>query len=108
MTLDQPGTAVRIGLSFMLLSDEDMERPYRVIVENDDVTPMEFVTAVLERFFAVDPFRAEQIMLTAHFEGRAHVVTLPLAEAQQRVYEAHHVARQAEYPLTFHLEPEER
>ncbi len=107
MTLDQPETAVRVGLSFTLLNDEDMERPFRVIIENDDVTPMEFVTAVLETFFSVDPFRAEQIMLTAHYEGQAHVVTLPLAEAQQRVYEAHHVARQADYPLTFFLEPEQ-
>lgn len=107
MTLDQPGTDVHVGLSFALLSDDDMERPFRVIIENDDVTPMEFVTAVLEHFFAVDPVRAEQIMLTAHYEGLAHVVTLPLTEAQQRVYEAHHVARQAEYPLTFHLEPDQ-
>ena len=77
-----------------------------MIIENDDVTPMDFVTAILEHYFDVDLLRAEQIMLTAHYEGRAYVVTLPFAEAQQRVYLAHHTARQASYPLTFYLEPE--
>jgi ATP-dependent Clp protease adaptor protein ClpS len=46
-------------------------------------------------------------MMEAHNTGSAHVVTLPYQEAQERVYEAHNAAREAGYPLTFYLEPDE-
>jgi ATP-dependent Clp protease adaptor protein ClpS len=46
-------------------------------------------------------------MLRAHNEGQAHVATLPYEEATERVYEAHSVAREAGYPLTFYLEPDD-
>jgi len=45
-------------------------------------------------------------MLTAHYEGEAYVVTLPYAEAKERVYQAHSLARQNNYPLSFYLERE--
>jgi ATP-dependent Clp protease adaptor protein ClpS len=89
------------------MHDEDLEKPYRVIVQNDDVTPMEFVVAVLRMFFGLPVVRAIAVMYQAHNEGHAHVTTLPFEEAQQRVYEAHSAARSEGYPLTFYLEPDE-
>jgi ATP-dependent Clp protease adaptor protein ClpS len=46
-------------------------------------------------------------MYEAHYNGRAHVVTLPFEEAQERIYDAHSLAREVDYPLTFYLEPDE-
>lgn len=91
---------------YIIASEEDLERPYRVIIENDDVTPMEFVVLVLLSIFDLDMERAEAVMLEAHYKGQAYVVTLPFEDAQQRVYQAHSVARAAGYPLSFYLEPD--
>jgi ATP-dependent Clp protease adaptor protein ClpS len=93
-------------IEYIIASDEDLERPYRVIIENDDVTPMEFVVLVLLSIFELDMQRAEAVMLEAHYKGQAYVVSLPFEDAQQRVYNAHSVARGAGYPLSFYLEPE--
>ena len=100
----QPETTTTIEL--LVASDEELERPYRVIIENDDVTPMDFVVIVLLAIFDLQIERAEQVMLEAHNSGIAHVVTLPYEDARQRVYDAHTVARAAGYPLSFYLEPE--
>jgi ATP-dependent Clp protease adaptor protein ClpS len=94
-------------IEFVVLSDEELEKPYRVIIENDDITPMEFVVVVLRVFFQIESHRAYTIMLEAHHNGRAHVVTLSFEEAKQRIYAAHSAAREANYPLTFYMEPDE-
>ncbi len=107
MPTEQPTVVVRPAITFAVASDEELERPYRVIVENDDVTPMDFVVIVLRVFFELDLARAEQVMLMAHYEGRALVTVLPFQAAQERVYQAHHAAREAGYPLTFYLEPDQ-
>lgn len=107
MTTQDPDVAVIPGLTFRVAEREDLERPYRVMIENDDVTPMDFVVLVLRVFFGLGFDKAMAIMLTAHNEGRALVATLPFEEAQERVYNAHHAAREEGYPLTFYLEPDE-
>lgn len=107
MTVQQPTVHVVPELTFKVVEREDLEKPYRVIVENDDVTPMDFVVMILRAFFGLSFDRAVVVMLTAHYEGRAHVATFPFEEAKERVYNAHHASREAGYPLTFHLEPDE-
>ncbi len=107
MTTQDPDVHVIPDLTFKVVDREELEKPYRVIIENDDLTPMDFVVVVLRVFFGLDVERAMTVMLTAHTEGRAHVATLPYEEAQERVYNAHHAAREAGYPLTFYLEPDE-
>ena len=52
---------------------------YRVIIHNDDVTPMDFVVVILQRIFELNPLQAEHVMLVAHLEGMAYVCTLPLS-----------------------------
>jgi ATP-dependent Clp protease adaptor protein ClpS len=93
-------------VEYVVITNEELERPYRVIIQNDDVTPMEFVVLVLLTIFELDFERAMEVMLEAHQKGRALVGTLPLEEAQQRVYEAQSRAREAGYPLSFYLEPD--
>jgi len=102
-----PDVRVIPNITYQVVSQEDLEKPYRVIIQNDDVTPMDFVVLVLRYFFGLSYDESMDVMLTAHNEGRALVATLPFEEAQERVYSAHSAAREAGYPLTFYLEPDE-
>ena len=103
-TIATPKTTTDV--EFVVADDQELERPYRIIIENDDVTPMEFVVLVLLTIFELSVETAEEVMLEAHHTGHAYVATLPFQEAQQRVYTAHSMARQSGYPLSFYLEPE--
>lgn len=94
-------------MQYLVVTDEELEKPYRVIIRNDDVTPMDFVVVVLRFFFDLDFDRALNVMLEAHNTGHAVVTTLPYEEAKERVYKAHNAAREAGYPLTFYLEPDD-
>ena len=86
--------------------DSETEPPYRVIVHNDDVTPMEFVIHILTTVFLVPYENAVTIMYTAHLNGAAYVQTLPKPEAKKRINKAHFAARMQGYPLEFSMEPE--
>ena len=90
-----------------IVPETDLEPMYRVIIHNDDVTPMDFVIHILERIFFVDNQAALMIMYTAHFNGTAYVQTLPKSEAQARIGRAHFAAGLEGYPLRFSMEPEE-
>ncbi len=99
-------TQTDIDIEFVVMEEEELERPYRVIIHNDDVTTFEFVIAVLVKIFEQSIYRAEQIAYEAHTQGNAYVTTLPLDEAKQKVFKAQYAARQQGFPLTFTIEPE--
>ena len=82
------------------------EPPYRVIIHNDDVTPMDFVVHILLQIFLLTAPGAVQVMYTAHYRGSAYVQTLPKSEAQNRIHRAHFTASLEGYPLHFTMEPE--
>jgi ATP-dependent Clp protease adaptor protein ClpS len=86
------------------VGEGDMQK---VLIHNDDVTPMDFVLHVLETMFNVPSPQAEYIMLTAHTKGLALVAILPQSEAQRKVGKAHFAASLEGYPLTFTIEPVE-
>jgi len=88
------------------IAETDLEPLYRVIIHNDDVTPMDFVIHILERIFFVSGPAALEIMYTAHFSGAAYVQSLPKSEAQNRIGRAHFAAALEGYPLHFTMEPE--
>jgi ATP-dependent Clp protease adaptor protein ClpS len=88
------------------VSEPELEPMYRVIIHNDDVTPMDFVIHILERIFFIGAAAAVDIMYTAHFTGAAYVQSLPKSEAQNRIARAHFAAGLEGYPLHFSLEPE--
>ena len=79
---------------------------YRVIVHNDNITPMDFVTHILTTIFLLPDANAAYIMYTAHLKGTAYVQTLPKSEAQKRINKAHFAASMKSYPLRFTMEPE--
>ncbi len=78
---------------------------YRVIIHNDEVTPMDFVVHVLMRYFKKEAADAVYIMQEAHEKGVALVDVMGLEEAEFRVDQVHAFARTAKYPLTFSIEP---
>ncbi len=79
---------------------------YRVIIHNDNVTPMDFVIDILILVFMLPVANAAYVMYTAHLNGSAYVQTLPKSEAQKRINKAHFAARLKGYPLRFTIEPE--
>ena len=88
------------------VQETELEALWRVLIHNDDVTPMDFVVDILTNLFYVDGPRAIDIMLTAHTSGLAYVTTLPKSEAEKRVGKAHFAASLEGFPLRFSLEPE--
>ncbi|MBK9210017.1 MAG: ATP-dependent Clp protease adaptor ClpS [Anaerolineales bacterium] len=87
-------------------TETELEPLYRVIIHNDDVTPMDFVVHILTSIFYLGTDRAADIMLTAHIKGIAYVKTLPKTEAERLINKAHFAAGLEGYPLHFSLEPE--
>lgn len=88
------------------INETDLEPLYRVIVHNDDVTPMDFVVEILKVIFFLANDRAAEITLTAHINGNAYVQTIPKSEAEKRIDKAHFTASAEGYPLHFSMEPE--
>ena len=82
------------------------EPMYRVIIHNDDVTPMDFVVHVLHSIFMLPPPDAVDVMFSAHYRGEAVVQILPKSEAENRINKAHFAAGLEGYPLHFSMEPE--
>jgi ATP-dependent Clp protease adaptor protein ClpS len=84
----------------------ELEPLYRVIIHNDEITPMDFVVHILKNQFYLANDRAADIMFTAHTYGSAYVQTLAKSEAEKRIGKAHAEANNAGYPLKFTMEPE--
>ncbi len=99
-------TTTDVDIEFVVMDEEELERPYRVIIHNDPVTTFDFVIAVLVTIFELPANRAIDVTYEAHTKGSAYVVTLPLEEAKDRVYKAQFAARENGFPLTFTIEPE--
>ena len=99
-------TGTDLDIEFVVMDEEELARPYRVIIHNDNVTTFDFVIAILVRVFELSVYRAEQVAFEAHTRGNAYVTTLPLQEAKSRVFKAQYTARQQGFPLTFTIEPE--
>lgn len=80
---------------------------YKVVILNDDYTPMEFVVEVLQRFFGLSRDKATSIMLHVHTRGRgvAGVYTYEIAET--KVVMVNDYAREHQHPLQSTLEEAE-
>ena len=79
---------------------------YKVLLLNDDYTPMEFVVYILERFFGLDHARAFDIMLTVHTKGVAVVGVFPFEVAETKVTQVMDCARSNQHPLQCTMEKE--
>ena len=72
---------------------------YKVLLLNDDYTPMEFVVHVLERFFSMGSEQASQIMLHVHRRGVGICGVFPYDIAETKVNQVMEFARQHQHPL---------
>jgi ATP-dependent Clp protease adaptor protein ClpS len=90
-----PGTAV------ITKTKPRTKRPnlYRVLILNDDYTPMEFVVHVLERFFSKDHETATRIMLHVHHHGIGECGVYTYEVAETKVTQVMDFARKHQHPL---------
>ena len=79
---------------------------YKVLLLNDDFTPMEFVVHVLEKFFAIGHDKAVQIMLTVHKQGIAVVGVYSHDIAETKVTQVMDYSRKNQHPLQCTMEKE--
>jgi ATP-dependent Clp protease adaptor protein ClpS len=84
------------------------QRPslYKVLLLNDDYTPMEFVVHVLERFFNKSPEDATRIMLHVHHTGVGICGVFTYEVAETKVGQVIEFARQNQHPLQCTMEKE--
>jgi len=83
-----------------------LKRPpmYKVLLLNDDYTPMEFVVDVLTRFFQMDREKATRIMLHVHTRGRGVCGVFTKDVAETKVYQVNEFAREHQHPLLCTME----
>ena len=72
---------------------------FKVMLRNDDYTPMEFVVVVLQKFFAMTRERATQVMLKVHREGVGICGVFPKDVAATKVQQVGAYARKHQHPL---------
>ncbi|WFE68943.1 ATP-dependent Clp protease adapter ClpS [Thiomicrospira sp. R3] len=79
---------------------------YKVVLLNDDFTPMEFVVDVLIRFFKMDEDKAVQVMLAVHQQGKGICGVYSREVAETKAYQVNQYARQNQHPLKCQIEAE--
>ena len=83
-----------------------LKRPplFKVLLLNDDYTPMEFVVHVLEKFFAMDREKATRIMLHVHTRGKGVCGVFTRDIAETKVYRVNEYSREHQHPLLCTME----
>ena len=83
-----------------------LQRPplYKVILLNDDYTPMDFVVEILQIFFGMDRHKATQIMLHVHRKGVGVAGVYTYEVAETKVNRVHDLAKEYEFPLKCSME----
>lgn len=101
---DDPDSGVDVGLK----TKPKTKKPpmYKVMLLNDDYTPMEFVVLVLERFFGINHAQSVEIMLTVHKKGLAVVGVYAFEIAETKVAQVMDFARRNQHPLQCTMEKE--
>jgi len=77
---------------------------YKVLLNNDDYTPMDFVIDVLMRFFNLDGEKAQQIMFTVHYHGSAVCGIYTAEIAETKVMQVSRYAKEQQHPLMCTME----
>ncbi len=89
-------------------SKPELKRPpmYKVLLLNDDFTPMDFVVHILEIYFAMDRHKATQVMLSVHTEGKGLCGIFTRDIAETKVAQVNDYSRQNQHPLLSSMEPD--
>ncbi|GBQ79818.1 MULTISPECIES: ATP-dependent Clp protease adapter ClpS [Asaia] len=93
-------------ISVVIQARPETRRPamYKVLMLNDDYTPMEFVVHVLERFFSKSREEATNIMLNVHKKGVGVCGVFTFEVAESKVTQVMDLARQNQHPLQCMIE----
>ena len=99
---EDQGTSVAVATI-----EPQLKKPplYRVVIFNDDYTPMEFVVYVLQTFFGIDRDKATQIMLAIHTHGKGVCGIFTKEVAETKSAQVNNFARENEHPLISEIEP---
>lgn len=100
---DEDGGA-GIGVATRSRSRTKRPTPYRVLMLNDDYTPMEFVVLCLQRFFRMSIEEATRVMLHVHQRGVGVCGVFTYEVAETKVSQVMDFARQHQHPLQCTLE----
>jgi ATP-dependent Clp protease adaptor protein ClpS len=103
---DEPGQDGETGVVTKTRSKTQRPPLYKVLILNDDYTPMEFVVHVLERFFGMSHSQAFELMLTVHKKGVAVVGVFSFEVAETKVGQVMDFARRHQHPLQCTMEKE--
>ena len=108
MSSQQPIGGTGTGTGVVLKTKPKTKKPslYKVLMLNDDYTPMEFVVHVLERFFQKSREEATRIMLHVHHRGVGICGVFTYEVAETKVTQVMDFARQNQHPLQCTLEKE--
>ena len=101
---DDQGTDGEVGIATKTRAKPKKPSQYKVLLLNDDYTPMEFVVAVLKRFFSMDMEQATRVMLHVHQKGVGVCGIFPYEVAETKVNQVMDFARQNQHPLQCTLE----
>ena len=94
----------QIGVATKTRAKPKKPSQYKVLLLNDDYTPMEFVVMVLKRFFRMDLEEATRVMLHVHQRGVGVCGIFPYEVAETKVNQVMDFARQNQHPLQCTLE----
>ena len=94
---DDEGTG--LGIATRTRTRTKQPTPYRVLLLNDDYTPMEFVVPVLQRYFRMDMEAATRVMLHVHQKGVGVCGTFSYEVAETKVTQVMDFARKHQHPL---------
>ena len=96
--------AGQVGVATKTKAKSKKPSQYKVLMLNDDYTPMEFVVMVLKRFFRMDLDQATRVMLHVHQRGVGVCGIFPYEVAETKVNQVMDFARQNQHPLQCTLE----
>ena len=101
---DEPG---KPGGATVLEAKPKTKKPsmYKVLLLNDDYTPMEFVVEVLQTFFGMNGEKATQIMLMVHRTGKGTCGIFPKDIAETKCAQVNQYAQESQHPLVSEIEP---
>ena len=98
------GSESEVGVATKTRTKPKKPSQYKVLMLNDDYTPMEFVVMVLKRFFSMDLEQATRVMLHVHQKGVGVCGIFPYEVAETKVNQVMDFARQNQHPLQCTLE----
>lgn len=98
------GDDTDLGIATKTRAKTKKPNPYKVLLLNDDYTPMEFVVLVLKRFFQMDIDEATRVMLHVHQKGVGICGTFSYEVAETKVTQVMDFARKNQHPLQCTLE----